>query len=514
MYKISVRASLTAGGGPYGIPAGSYGAFGLRFFDSCAAAISVRDLIGYGLTGVWSADDGGFYYVRQEGQRIWWGGFSGELGLQVGLAFCNVFQGSIAGIDVEGSWADVPRGLTHGLGELSFTVQRTAGGIPFILNKTAGTGGFSASTWTFKRWYFGTYNYTFTDLFKQITKNTYVYDTPTREKLWTRLRPLKEQTVVVFGALGYSGSGATTTFDNSFTQGQEPTWDNFWAMNYPLDLYGSDADMDTYMVVEINELPPDFFDGVSPEDVGTLIGFINVGYSNPILTELPAWESGIETDLITLHPEVIMFGAAVTDVPTLGGITQVGPPVPLLPGWGLMQLPNETGVLINGRPINGEIVRINEAVITIGGINPAFGGAVRISGVFTNDTGHGGIKGGQTPEIHPVFTIDVINTTGPADLTGTWGISDGGTCYMRQIGTTIWFLWLRPLFDVTLATTFTGTLAGKVISGKWADVPFGDRRRSGDLTLTVSGDNIRMASTTALFSTLIWRKLYDGDSQQ
>jgi hypothetical protein len=511
---ISVRSFLTEGGGPYGIPAGSYGAFGLRFFDSCAAAISVRDLTGHGLTGVWSADDGGFYYVRQEGQRIWWGGFSGELGLQVGLAFCNVFQGSIAGNVVEGNWVDVPRGLTGGLGELSFTVQRTAGGIPFILNKTAGTGGFSASTWTFKRWYFGTYNYTFTDLFKQIIKSTYATVSPFRETLYDRLRPLKEQTVVVFGALGYSGDGATTTFDNSFTQGLQPTWDNFIAMNYPLDTRASDADMDTYMVVEMNELPPDFFDGVSPEDVGTLIGFVNVGYSNPILTQLPPWESGIETNLITLHPEVIMFGAYAEQVLEWDGSVEIGPPVPLLPGWGLMQLPNETGVLINGRPINGEVVRIDEAVITIGGINPPFGGAVRISGVFTNDTGHGGIKGGQTPEIHPVFTIDVINTTGPADLTGAWGVSDGGTCYIRQIGNSIWFLWLRPLFDVTLATTFFGTLAGKVITGKWADIPFGNRRYSGDLTLIVSDENIRMASTTAQFKTLIWRKLYDLETQQ
>ncbi len=187
---ISVRSSLAAGGGPYGILAGSNGAYGLRIFDWCASAISVRDLIGYGLTGIWSADDKGSYCIRQEGQRIWWGGFSGELGLQKGLAFCNVFLGGIFGNTVAGSWADVPRGLTNGLGQLALTIQHTPSGIPFILNKTSDTGGFGAGTWTFERWYFGAVDYTFTDLFKAITKNT--YSGFSHETLYSRLRPLKD----------------------------------------------------------------------------------------------------------------------------------------------------------------------------------------------------------------------------------------------------------------------------------------------------------------------------------
>lgn len=495
---ISVRGSLAVGGGPYGIPGGSNGAYGLRLFDSCASAISVRDLIGYGLTGIWSADDKGSYYIRQEGKRIWWGGFSGELGLQQGLAFCNVFLGMIEGNIVNGSWADVPRGATDGLGDLELTIQHTPSGIPFALTKTLDDGGFGAGNWIFKRWYFGAYDYTFTDLFQAVTKNT--YSGFSHETLYSRLRPLKDQTVVVFGRLGTSDDDQTTAFDNSFPQNEQPTWDNFWGMNYPDDLYGSDADMTTYLFALTNELTPDFFDGVSPANLEILNTLIYQAVDIPTLN--PGSDE-ILTDLIKLHPEVIMFGATN------------GPPyVPLLPGWGEIQQANETGVLINGRPINGDVkINDNQGVESIGGLNPLPGDNVRISGIFTNDTGHGGIHANDLtnnfPEIHPVFTIDVINTTGPDDLSGTWGISDGGTCYIRQDGNSIWFLWIRPLFDITLATTFFGTVDGNNISGNWADIPFGNRRCSGDLKLVVSDDNIRLFPLAGPFSTLLWRKLYD-----
>jgi len=44
-----------------------------------------------GLTGAWTCDDGGTYYLRQDGNTIWWAGLSGDRNLQQGLSFCNVF---------------------------------------------------------------------------------------------------------------------------------------------------------------------------------------------------------------------------------------------------------------------------------------------------------------------------------------------------------------------------------------------------------------------------------------
>lgn len=54
------------------------------------------------LTGIWTADDGGVYYVRQSGNAVWWVGFSSEAGLSDfhrGLKFTNVFHGPIKLVD-------------------------------------------------------------------------------------------------------------------------------------------------------------------------------------------------------------------------------------------------------------------------------------------------------------------------------------------------------------------------------------------------------------------------------
>jgi len=73
------------------------------------------------LTGIWAADDGGYYYVHQNGLAVWWAGFSDDYGLQNGLSFCNVFSGVLKSNEVSGQWADVPRGATMNFGTLSLT---------------------------------------------------------------------------------------------------------------------------------------------------------------------------------------------------------------------------------------------------------------------------------------------------------------------------------------------------------------------------------------------------------
>ena len=80
------------------------------------------------LTGIWAADDGGFYYVHQDGSTVWWAGFSNDYGLQNGLSFCNVFSGVLKSNEVSGQWADVPRGTTMNFGTLSLMANsmRTA----------------------------------------------------------------------------------------------------------------------------------------------------------------------------------------------------------------------------------------------------------------------------------------------------------------------------------------------------------------------------------------------------
>jgi len=43
------------------------------------------------LTGVWSGDDAGTYYVRQIGNTVWWLGVS----VDEGRTFANVFRGTL-----------------------------------------------------------------------------------------------------------------------------------------------------------------------------------------------------------------------------------------------------------------------------------------------------------------------------------------------------------------------------------------------------------------------------------
>src|SRR5689334_22522746 len=84
------------------------------------------------LTGVWAADNGASYYIRQIQDEIWWVGMNGARDLiqsdfpgglvncfHPGTDFTNVFRGRITTTGIEGAWADVPRGRNLLLGTLT-----------------------------------------------------------------------------------------------------------------------------------------------------------------------------------------------------------------------------------------------------------------------------------------------------------------------------------------------------------------------------------------------------------
>jgi hypothetical protein len=93
------------------------------------------------LTGVWQANDGGTYYLRQIGDVLWWNGMSGG---NDGRTFDNVFRGTITSTTntIAGEWADVPRGTIMGSGTLGLKIIN-----PTTLQKVSQTGGFGATTW-------------------------------------------------------------------------------------------------------------------------------------------------------------------------------------------------------------------------------------------------------------------------------------------------------------------------------------------------------------------------------
>jgi hypothetical protein len=97
------------------------------------------------LTGRWSCDDGGTYFVRQVGSELWWTGRSGEPRGNK-RAFANVFHGTISGNVVTGAWADDPAGEARGAGTL--TLEVVGEGKKVQLKKTQETGGFSGGAWT------------------------------------------------------------------------------------------------------------------------------------------------------------------------------------------------------------------------------------------------------------------------------------------------------------------------------------------------------------------------------
>lgn len=90
------------------------------------------------MTGVWNCNDGGVYFIRQVGNQIWWYGQSRD----GGGTWSNVFQGTITGSKLVGSWADVPKGRVRGYGEMRLIIS---GG---KIRKISGGENFGGSVWS------------------------------------------------------------------------------------------------------------------------------------------------------------------------------------------------------------------------------------------------------------------------------------------------------------------------------------------------------------------------------
>jgi hypothetical protein len=116
------------------------GASGARPLESHGRAFAAD----VDLTGVWRANDGGTYWIRQIGStKIWWVGFSGSPDTPtMGRSFSNVFTGTIVGTTITGTWVDVPRGTTAGSGTLRLAIKGST-----ALVKTYSSGGFGGSIW-------------------------------------------------------------------------------------------------------------------------------------------------------------------------------------------------------------------------------------------------------------------------------------------------------------------------------------------------------------------------------
>jgi hypothetical protein len=239
-----------------------------------------------------------------------------------------------------------------------------------------------------------------------------------------------------------------------------------------------DADFDLRLKIDLTKLEPDFDDtGWGDRDPGPEVFHQKFDFAH---LEFPWFNYSSNEGY--LGAEAIMYGWAGTcdspyRQPPLYGYS-------LLPGWADW---SSNSVLVNGRPVSGQVatqpsdgdcdflkpcpyvdslnglnsgVRIGNLLISAGSDGkfppaPGPGTYVRVTGALVLDCGHGiwhDCHDGDTDqnqEIHPIYSIDIVNypfrpedanVPAATNLTGTWAGNDGSTYYVRQIGSTIWWL--------------------------------------------------------------------------
>ena len=92
------------------------------------------------VSGRWTCNDGGIYYIRQVGNNVAWFGEASNTNGKPG--FANVGVGTRSGNNISLQWADVPKCGLSGQGTLQLSVSGAN-----TITKSSG-GGFSGSQWT------------------------------------------------------------------------------------------------------------------------------------------------------------------------------------------------------------------------------------------------------------------------------------------------------------------------------------------------------------------------------
>jgi diacylglycerol O-acyltransferase/trehalose O-mycolyltransferase len=116
--------------------------------DACEPAKVPFDAENLALTGLWSADDRGIYYIRQDKDRVWWNGMSDRLQRngEAGREWDNVAFGRLKNGRLTMDWADVPFSGSLGRGTLLLKPEADKDGNLRILGVSHE--GFGGSLWT------------------------------------------------------------------------------------------------------------------------------------------------------------------------------------------------------------------------------------------------------------------------------------------------------------------------------------------------------------------------------
>jgi hypothetical protein len=543
-----------------------------------------------------------------------------------GLNFTNVFRGTINSDNtVIGEWADVTRGASLNGGML--TIRFGSSGGVTQLTRIAATGNFGATMWRKTDALDDTkFSGTATDIisrFDQVRKNDgqAIHDNnlkPYRDQtvlygrlVNTHLDYLKDNVVepeIPHVNFGPPFPPFLPSFVRNFGK-QDREFDSFACFHAD----DGDADFDMRLKVDLDKLEPEFYTtGWGDRTSGPQVFSIKL---NDTTTRD---KLGFAANEAYMGLEALMYGRPGTcddghPSPVNGGLS-------MLPGWADLFA---NSVLINGRPINGLFnnlgppspvcdfaqpcpflngfdgrnlfdipagIRLGDLLLSARGNgqidangNAAAGPGtyIRVTGTLVLDCGHsvhlghpcfdddpngdpGDISGHQNQEIHPIYSIDVINfpyrpedinVPGELNLTGTYGGSDGSTYYVRQTGGTnirqpgkiIWWLGLmrdrqpmqrgthfpiigskqlKPAFDANdppcasgqcwaFANVFKGTITESpietVIEGDWVGVPQSTSAGSagGHMKFFVFNHKIIIPAMASIFPVTI-EKMYES----
>jgi hypothetical protein len=462
----------------------------------------------FDLNGAWSADDGGIYYIRQQGDLVTWAGLH-DSGFHMGIEFANVFQGRIGpdGATLRGEWVDVPRGGTNSSGVLALEIVEVAlpppppphlppgepsppdpPGTMLELRQIPGqtTGGFGGTVWARNASTLEPQD--IVDLAGRVQR----YDKPLGEN-----NPPKRDFSVMWGKAGK-------------VTGPKLPPSPFDYGSFVCDDWDGDGDF-TFHLAQLDwaHIQPDFWTSGWIED------------NTDILSHFDG--SNADGYALIFHCEAPMYGRQ-NDCDHRDDL-----PVILLPGW---QEEGGNSILVNGQPIGGHLNTVtdhtlpppdNQALLfNLGRYDQSIllrrdRSRLRVTGVIASDPDHWD-DDGQPPEIHPVYAIDIIQDfTLPraqyANLTGVWHASDIGTYYIRQIGHVLWWLGMSHDQGRSFANVFRGTIEDYSIEGNWVDVPMGAGGVLGGGSLVLYGGSLSTTLVknveTAGYGATVWTKLYD-----
>jgi len=466
------------------------------FFRDPTTSINLDELTGY-----WTADDGGIYFFKYVHYVLCWVGMSGDRG----LSFTNVFRGAVFNnIRVSGDWMDVPRGNVLRGGSLAFDITlntdlRTPG---IQLRVTKATGGFGARV--------------LNKLASSVNVSSYINSSDTSwlfEKvrrndggsMEDHLKLCRDQVVLYAEVLDAPhvnypvdpNNFSSVSYENFICAPWWPRGVAGWGGDDP-----PDGDLD--FKVQIIERPNDNF-------------WIGGGWSNDI--NPMDIKNKLEDGNYIIGVETVMYGRAAE----CGDNDHYDSP-PLLRGW---QEKRVNSVRINGRSINGQLAVFpsedpyQRGVFEIAGFhlhprtNVSEGTKLRITGPMILD-GHGFFDrfheddpDVHNVEIHPVYAIDVIQSTFQTNLTGVWSDLNDGTYYIREYNGHVWWFGLDRDPGPAISSMFSGYLNrdNGVLEGELVLIPHGflSDLQDDSIDFTLEGNNILSSNARP------WRlkKLYD-----